>query len=250
MIDGIVTGKFGGARAFTARLETVENYADDLVARWAAVLVEDNRRGILAGLDKDDRVMFPTSYRTSYVQAGRTRAGYVKSAYGYAVNVSGGPGPGFKPGPAANLRSSEYRKMTGPPLAPRGEASRVISNYTVAPVLAASGEIGVQGGWDDVVDRRGRPFLKYHFSGTGMHRGGAYASWARRRGVGRGKNLPRRNIAGLRDWGRKQARKELREWIAELTFWNQPEYFASIGHTPDFVAEPAWMRRRRNRGNP
>lgn len=249
MMDGYFEGSFDGVHAMTARLETLNHYAGDLIGRWAAVLIEDNRRGVLAGLDWHDRPVIPTSYRRSFVQAGRDRPDRVQDVKGWAVNVSGGPGPGFKPGAGWDLTKREYREQSGPPLAPRGMASRIISNYTVAPIHHA-GQIGVEGGWDDVLNNRGDEFLPYHFDGTGMHRGGAYATWAKRKGVGRGNNLPRRDMAGLRKWGKTQARKELREWMREIMAV-QSAYFTGTGHDLYFAPSRKFRPRRpRKAGNP
>lgn len=221
MIDAHVIGSFNGTRQFAARLSTLQNYAGPLINAWAKVLIEDNRKGVLAGLDKDDQPVKPTSYRYSFTQAGYDRPTYVKTVFNvqsnavWRVNISGANvGPGYKPGPRANLSNREYRNQSGPPLAPRGMASRIISNYTIEPIETGN-TLGVEGGWDDVVSRRGREFLMYHFSG--------------------GSRLPRRDMAGLRRWGRTRARRDLREWINDLMTELQDTYFTRAGHTPDFI---------------
>jgi len=250
MIGGYFSGSFDGVHTFTARLSTLDHYAGDLIGRWAAVLIEDNRRGVLAGLDRHDRQVIPTNYRNSFVQAGRDKPTTVQEVKGWLVNVSGGPGPGFKPGAGWDLTKKEYREQSGPPLAPRGMASRIISNYTVAPMHqpGAGGMVGVEGGWDDVLNDRGEEFLQYHFDGTGMHRGGAYASWTKRRGVGRGKNMPRRDMAGLRKWGKDQAKKELREWVRELMEVQQGQYFSQMGHDAFFIPSRRYKWRKKDQG--
>ena len=218
-------------RVFNAlfRLETVKDYVGPLLEAWANVLVEDNRRGVMMGVDGEGKRMTPTTYRKSLRQ---TSAGEATdeffNAQGeafsnmegaqefYFANTSGQPGIGFKPGPSGNMSSKEYRKATGPPLAPRGPASRVISNYTVEPLTSATGNtVGVEGGWDDVVSKKGFEFLPVHFNG--------------------GKNMPRRNLVGLRAWGKKQARLELNVWVKWLLTVAQPEYFRKTGANPKYT---------------
>lgn len=222
MIDAHVIGSFDGVRQFAARLSTIQNYAGPLISAWANVLVEDNRRGVLAGLDGNDQPVTRTSYRYSFTQAGYDKPTYVKSVFNvqsnatWRVNISGTTqSRGYKPGPAANLSSRDYRRQSGPPLAPRGSASRIISNYLVE-LVDTGNTLGVEGFWQDVVSRRGVSFLPFHFSG--------------------GRRLPRRNMANLRQWGRQRARRDLREWINDLMTDMQTEYFTRAGHTPDFVA--------------
>lgn len=249
MIDGWFHGSFDGVHAITARLETLNYFASDLVERWADVLAEDNRRGVLMGTDKDDRPVMPTSYRRSFTQSVRGRAGQVDEVKGRLVNFNSGVGPGFKPGAGWNLTTKEYQEQSGPPLAPFGEASRIISNYLIKEVQNGV-TIGVEGGWDDVVNAKGVEFLPFHFAGTGMHKGGAYATFAKRKGVGRGKNLPRRNMAGLRAWGRAQSRKELREWIKSLMTAYQPAYWMQQGHVPEFLPGRKFKPRKPRNGGP
>lgn len=257
MMDGWVEASLDGTRSFFTRLETLNDYIGYLMQSWGKVLVEDNRRGVLAGLDKNGYRVTPTNYRTSMTQAGVDRPTYVKvvpnpfGAPDWKTNISGGHADGFKPGAGANLSTRQYKQLSGPPLAPRGMASRIISNYTVAPVQGLNNhEWGVEGGWDDVVDKRGQPFLKYHFSGTGRNVGGVYL-WSPVFGPnsrpGRGRNLPQRDMRGLRDWGKKKAREHLNQWIRDIMDL-QAKYFTQTGHMPDFVS--ARRRRRPRAGNP
>lgn len=253
MIDGYLVGSFNGVRKFAVALSTIDNYVGPLIKSWGRILFEDNRRGVLMGLDKDDRSVMRTHYRTSYTQAGIDRPTYVKGILApdamksWLVNISGsemGMG-GFKGGTGNNLTKNEYKKLTGPPLAPRGMASRIISNYVVNVFTQQNGVYGVEGGWNDVVSNRGYPFLYAHFNGTGLHKGGNYATFMPSRrfrrinnsgnGFGRGRNLPRRDMNGLRAWGRKRANDDLNRWMRELMTTLQTEYFTEHGHVPDFV---------------
>jgi len=250
MIEHDFVGSFGGTSLFTARLATIQHYIGDLMNSWGKVLVEDNRRGVLAGLDKNDRSVQRTYYRWGVTQAGVDRPTYVKfvpnpNGGNWKTNVSGGHGEGFKPGPSANLTSKEYKRLTGPPLAPRGMASRIISNYTVAPILGDNNEFGVEGGWDDVVSKKGYQFLRAHFNGTGRNAGGNYL-WLPVFGGRPGKNLPRRNMNGLRDWGKARARAALNTWMKEV-MTEQMAYWEQAQHVPQFFRID---QRRKKRGNP
>ena len=228
MIHGHVTGTFDGTHAFVASLSTVNNYIGSLMQSWAKVLIEDNRKGVLAGLDKDDKPVASTIYRNSFAQAGYDRPTYVKfvpNPFGpvaWKVNVSGTHDPGYKPGTTANLTTKQYKSLSGPPLAPRGMASRIISNYKIEAVDGTGGEFGVEGGWDDVVSKKGVEFLPFHFSGNVVSSTSAPLFGVI--GVGRGKNLARRDMAGLRAWGRSRARTDLKKWIQEVMD-KQYEYF-------------------------
>jgi hypothetical protein len=68
------------------------------------------------------------------------------------------------------------RRGSGPPLVPRGSASRPIRNFVVNWVSAASGWVMVAG-WTGMA-RGGKPWMQYHITG--------------------GKYLPRRDPAGIR----------------------------------------------------
>lgn len=220
-------------RVFNAmfKLETVASYVGPLLEAWTNVLVEDNRRGVMQGIDGDGKRMKPTKYRTSLRQTSAGEANDMFfNAQGEAfsnmegaeefhfANLSGQSGSiGFKPGPSGNMTPKEYRKATGPPLAPRGPASRVISNYTVRALVEDGGNtVGVEGGWNDVVSKKGFEFLPAHFNPKDGKR-------------------PRRNLVGLRAWGKKQARLELNAWVKWLLTVAQPEYFRKTGANPKYV---------------
>lgn len=235
------------------RLETIEAYVGPLLEAWSAVLIEDNRRGVMMGIDGDGVPLKPTKYRHSITQTSAGGAGDKffdtsgqafdfnpvtagsSSFFGATrANLSGtadtGPMSGFKPGPSHNLTTKEYKALTGPPLAPRGPASRVISNYVVE-VMAGTNMVGVEGGWNDIVSRRGTPFLSFHFNGATFSR----AFFATSIG-GENHHLPRRNLVGLRQWGKTQARKELNAWVTQLMTVTQVDYFTrSAKHNPKYV---------------
>jgi hypothetical protein len=250
MIKGHVEGDFNHVYEAMFRLDTMEAYTDSLLVAWTNVLIEDNRRGVMMGVDGDGQRMKPTKYRNSFVQtsAGQatdtffnsqgTRVTGLALAYtgpkpgAFFSNITGTPGArGFKGSSGDNLTTAQYKKMSGPPLAPRGVASRVISNYTVE-YIASPNMVGVEGGWNDVVSKKGVPFLPFHFSGATFSR----AFFAAAIG-GDNHHLPRRNLVGLRQWGKTQARKELNAWIKWLLTVAQPEYFGRrrAGHAPKYV---------------
>lgn len=221
-------------------LETASNYFGLLIQAWTKVLIEDNRRGVMMGIDGDGNPMKPTKYRLSLTQTGAGSAGDTFfNVQGQAIDSfrSGGlfHNALIKPGPSANLTTKQYQQMTGPPLAPRGAASRVISNYTVEP-LAGQNMVGVEGGWDDVVSKKGVPFLPFHFRGATFSRALFAASIG-----GDNHHLPQRNLVGLRQWGKTQARKELNAWIKHLLTVMQIDYFGrrGAGHAPKYVRNKA-----------
>lgn len=238
MMTGSIKGSFDSETAFVSSLATVGNYVGSLMESWANCLVQDNRKGVLAGTDKDDNPVTATIYRNSFTQAGYDRPTYVKfvpNPFGgpdWKTNVSGMPKDGFKPGGSHNLTTKQYKQLSGPPLAPRGMASRIISNYLISPIQGVGGQFGVEGSWVDVTSRNGTPFLPFHFNSTTVSStSGPLFGIV---GIGRGRNLPRRNMAGLRAWGKKRAREDLRKWIEEVMA-EQREYFKQAGHIPDFT---------------
>jgi hypothetical protein len=152
--------------------------ATPLMLSWMRIIDDDNRTGVMAGVDKDGVPLAPVTYRPR---------GAPKRHLRRKVGA-------YNPGAAGNLTSAEYRRLGGPPLAPRGTASRVITNLltgyegppTGAPTWAAIGY------WEGVVSVKGNPFLRYHFTGTAK--------------------LPRRDLRGLRPAGRTKAVTALRAW--------------------------------------
>jgi hypothetical protein len=158
--------------------------ASDLMEDWERVIVEDHRRGVLAGLDKDDQPMPPLKYRGG---RGAPTKGRKKSQFGTVKHPN-------NPGSGGNLSTSQYRKLTGPRLAPRGEESRVITNlHTGHGRDAKTNAWFAVGAWDRVVSKKGVPFLMFHFNGEGR--------------------LPRYDLRGVRPEGFRQAVQLLRQWI-------------------------------------
>jgi hypothetical protein len=166
-----------------------------LLVRVADLMDEDNRRGVLAGEDKDGSYMLAVTYRPRKPGAPSVKL-TVAQRLGQRGNIKRGKysriGSGLERA-NNNLTSAEYRLLDGPPLAPRRQFSRVITNY-----MQSSGQIGprvweVIGAWVNVVNAKGQPFLKYHFNGEGR--------------------LPVRDLRGIRPPGMTKIRAAIRAWM-------------------------------------
>ena len=146
-----------------------------LMKRWEDIVVEGNRRGVLAGLDGRNQRMPPLQYRDG---GGKRTKNRRAPQYGTGLHDTSGAGP-YAAGLHDNLTSSQYRQLTGPRLAPRGEASRVIKNlHTEIRSFPTEGRWEVVGAWyqkeggslgSSVVSVKGVPFLIYHFEGQGRN---------------------------------------------------------------------------------
>lgn len=180
-----------GLTRLQARFNKIANPdARPLIHTLGNIIVDDNRRGVLAGLDKDGNPMVKTKYRPKTLREKLTAA----QRNGAKPNAKIGKYAG---GNGNNLSSSEYRKLDGPPLAPRRQFSRVITNLLIDfdDSQALRGRWEVWGYWDEVVSKKGVSFLKYHFNGEG--------------------HLPKRDLRGLRPEGRQKARDAARNWMRE-----------------------------------
>ncbi len=172
-----------------------------LMKNWMDIIERDNREGVLAGTDKDGGYMIATTYRPKgkVVKPTATNKNNVKG------RVKKGAFSGFGPATSGwnnNLTWWEYQRLDGPPLAPRGRFSRVITNLETDYRQDSPTEWVAFGYWRDVVDRDGKPFLHYHFDGDG---------------------LPRRDLRGVRPEGRERARKAAINWLRDQIRWlNDP----------------------------
>lgn len=154
-----------------------------LAAKVESIVTEDHTRAILMGVDKDGVSFTPVTYRDDSVArtVGRNR-------YNRGVGAA-------MTGPNDNLSSAAYRRLTGPPLAPRGKKSRIIANFATRSGFGGAAwkiEAALLG----VVDAKGRPFMHYHFEGRGR--------------------LPRRDDRGIRPWGREEIRKAIQAEVTKL----------------------------------
>lgn len=146
-----------------------------LLTELEDVIWEDNRRGVLAGTDRDDNAMPRTNRQdlaeghwVSYTLPDGRRARY------YQAGAVAGPNA-----------PADVHDGDGPPLAPRGDDSRVITHLVTNRREGSPGEWVVYGAWEGVASRDGVEFLPFHFRGEGR--------------------LPTRDLAGLREQGLREA---------------------------------------------
>jgi hypothetical protein len=202
-----------------------------LMRAWERVLTEDNRKGVLEGKDGWDRMAPPLSYRGGSGQRTEARMGTMrgvavrrhKGRSDYTFNnpewlkktaptrgvvapkqrgavqptARTQRAPADRRGavilPNNNMSTAAYRRMSGPRLAPRREASRVIANYVTRSGRAGSTWFA-QGQWPKtIMDPKGRPFLRYHFDGVGR--------------------MPRYDLRHVREWGMQEARRLLVQYV-------------------------------------
>lgn len=187
--NDVSTG-LGRLQSKLVAISHIADHAGPLMERWERVIEADNRKGVLAGLDKDGN---PPGRPLIYRPVGKGVKLTVAQRLGQSPNKRRGIYMGH--GPAAsglhnNLATSEYRKLTGPRLAPRRQFSRVITN-----LRTGHGRDGLvwyaEGAWLEVVTPKGRHFLHYHFDGEGQLR---------------------YDLRGVRPEGRRLLLDALREW--------------------------------------
>lgn len=142
-------------------IEHVMDHAGDLMKHWRILMEEGNRNGVLAGTDCDGHPMLAVTYRPK-----DPRKLTVNERLGQRVSLRRGrfAGAGNYDEhtllPNNNLTSSAYRRLTGPPLAPRGQFSRVITNFkTTTFQTETHGNWVVIGTWDQVMSPSGYHFL-------------------------------------------------------------------------------------------
>jgi hypothetical protein len=172
------------------------------------LIEEDNRLGILAGTDKDGVPMVPVTYRPKTAPGMRVnipprgkggkydRESLKQFRRGEKAGKKKGSFAGLGPhisGINNNLSTSEYRLLSGPPLAPRDQFSRVVTNLKTTFTSPGHGaaQWAAIGAWDEVVNTKGMPFLFYHFNGIGQKR---------------------RDLRGVRPAGIAKAMDALRNW--------------------------------------
>ncbi|HMF38319.1 MAG TPA: hypothetical protein VKF17_16870 [Isosphaeraceae bacterium] len=160
-----------------AAIEHVMDHAGDLMEHWERLVEEGNRRGVLVDqTDKDGGSLLAVTYRPTAAQKRAIYAGTAKpqkltasQRLGQNPRLPRGAFYGIgdhQSGTNNNLTSSEYRRLTGPPLAPRGQFSRVITNFETSSFqIEEHGSWLVVGGWREVVSRTGYHFLPHLFDG-------------------------------------------------------------------------------------
>lgn len=175
--------------------------ATPLMNTWEDIIVKDNRDGVLAGLDKNGIPLIPVTYRPKPPTQKRLTAAQKNNA---TTRARRGQFAGFGLHPAGlnnNLTTAEYQRLTGPPLAPRGAFSRVITNLKTGHELGIDPRTGATtwqavGVWFEIVNRKGLEFMHYHFDGIGQRV---------------------RDLRGVRPAGVAKAAKAARNWmIAEI----------------------------------
>jgi hypothetical protein len=195
-----------GLRRLRARLMKLGAPSDGaltvLGVSWAKVIDDDNRAGVLAGTDRYGHPMAPVTYRPKGGALKPTAARRNTNNARARRGAFAGFGPSAS-GLHNNLTPAEYRRLAGPPLAPRGAFSRVITNLKTRMDRLGPWRFTVVGYWDDVVSTKGIPFLMAHFTG-------------RRTGRNRATRLPRRDLRGIRPEGRRRAFVALKAWAIDL----------------------------------
>jgi hypothetical protein len=184
-----------GLERLRARFDRLVNpNPEPLMVTWMRIIDDDNRKGVLAGLDGDGNPLIPVTYRP------------VKPGVKLTVEQRLGQTPRKKRGRYAafgsiseglynNLSSSSYRQLDGPPLAPRRQFSRVITNLVTEFGRVSNNVWEAIGHWNEVLSKKGRPFLMYHFNGDGR--------------------LPKRDLRGIRRDGVEKARRSARAWMID-----------------------------------
>ncbi len=167
----------------------------ELLESWERRLEEGNRKGVLAGTDKDGHPAPIPTYRP-FNPAKLTLA----QRLGQSARLRRGR---YNPGMGANLTTAEYRRLTGPFLAPRKQFSRVVTNvetghgrdparpYVWFATLA----------WRDVVSRTGFHFLPVFFDGLPIGRNGP---------------IKRYDLRGVRPVDREKMKGDLNAWAKLL----------------------------------
>ncbi len=185
-----------GLDRLRARLAKIANPdPTDLLLSITIIMDEDNRRGILKGEDGNGNPMVLPIYRPvgkkgkplTVAQRLGQRGGLKKGRYS---RIGSGASHANN-----NLTTAEYRLLDGPPLAPRKQFSRVITNYQVNPRQISLRAWEVVGAWINVLSVKNVPFLRYHFEGAGR--------------------LPIRDLRGIRDWGMGRIRTAMRAWMVD-----------------------------------
>jgi hypothetical protein len=190
---------WAGCDKILAKLAKVSNISYEmaipLLDQWEKILVEGNRRKVLSALDGKGNPMPAVTYRTG---RGPRRTGRpIGRTVNFGITRYAAKGRGYKgiasgdPHANGNLTTAEYQKLTGPPLAPRDEQSRVVANLETMSGRDARGFwAGKQ--WRGVLDKHGNKFLHYHFNGEGRNK--------------------KRDLRGIDAVEQSQAREALKAW--------------------------------------
>jgi hypothetical protein len=164
MITLDLASAVASCRRIQRRLEAITNvmdHAEDLMQHWRRLMEAGNLAGVLAGTDGDGNPMLPVTYRPRnprQMSLGERLGQRTNKKRGRQAGIGSYSEHGILPN--NNLSSSAYRQLTGPPLAPRGQFSRVITNFVTTTFQAEEhGYWVVVGTWEDVVSPKGYHFL-------------------------------------------------------------------------------------------
>jgi hypothetical protein len=157
------------------KLEYVE--FEPLLNVLGEILREDNTEGALKGLDGFGDPLIPVTYRPDPTAGSR-------KPIDYSIKANN------------NLTSGHYRTLDGPPLAPRGLDSRIVTNYATVWEHEAEGVYLALGHWVNVESIDGVPFLGAHFRGDN--------------------GLPVRNLAHVRPGAVQLARDALHGFVTAI----------------------------------
>jgi hypothetical protein len=180
--------------------------AASLMESWEHIMQEDNRQGVLDGTNKDGipmvkphyRPIAPGPYRVNVRVKGKgvkqINADLKRFRLAQRRGLKRGRFEGFSPfGPGwvernNNLKTAEYQILGGPPLAPRDQYSRVITNFATDHLRTNTNIWIAWGEWKEVVNVDGFHFLPALFE---------HQNW---------------DLRGLRPDGKKKAQEALRNW--------------------------------------
>jgi hypothetical protein len=200
MITGVSINTAGIDRV-VARLAKVADVTSPtvmgpLLRDLYGVIVEDNRRGVMMGLDKFDKPAPPLKYRQGARIQSTTRT--IRSGL-FGIQELRFKGRDVKRGrmlPNNNLQTWQYKKLTGPRLAPRRDSSRVIANLRHKENRRVGNTWIVEAYWPEVLTPDGLRLLPFHFEGTGR--------------------TPKYDLRGVRRWGTEKARHIARAYFLRL----------------------------------
>jgi hypothetical protein len=185
MIQATITvkGSVTDPARYRVLAEAVNDYTrmEPLLTEYERVMVEDLTTGVMEGVGGNDRPVAPVTYRDEVRKATPARAG---AAFGTSTGK-----PKYGPAWPANLKSSEYRKLTGPALAPRHHESRILANFETSHFRRGTDWVAA-GRWRDFVNAKGDPLIPILFAAR-LH-------------------------GGIREWGREEARRVTRVWLNHL----------------------------------
>lgn len=201
---------FSGLRRLSERFKAIgeERYdARPLLFTWMRLAEDGNRAGVLAGTDGEGNPMVPVTYRpkaitkndwhlTSADARKRQRNGARQTARRGVFSSFGPAAAGLH----NNLTRREYQLLDGPPLAPRKQFSRVITNFVTRFVDDSPAGREIECGWLGVVSAKGVAFLGAHFNGL----------------VKKGIRLPKRDLRGIRPETREKMQRSLVNWMRDI----------------------------------